>query len=467
VVNGRRTIAAAATLLALAAPAPASAARPKAPELTRIRCVPSTTATCKAQIKVTIGRQLQLSGKRIYKGMRVSFRWSRGALATKLERSRVGYVARVPAGTKAGPVSLTVSDRAGRRSNARKITVVAPPSPGGGPVAPSGGGVLPEAFKGNGMWIWQLNRSEGGDVAALAARARSAGISTVFVKSSDGASSRWPQFNPGLVAALHANGLRACAWQFVYGNDPAGEAALGASAVADGADCLVIDAETQYEGKYAAAQQYVTALRAAVGPSYPIGLTSFPYVDYHPRLPYSVFLGPGGAQANLPQVYWKDIGGTVDAVSGKTLAANRIYGTPIAPLGQTYDNPAAEDIARFRSLWAGYGSAGMSWWSWQATGEAEWGVLAQPPAPLPAPPTDPGWPALTKGNKGDQVVWLQQHLAAFDPAVTVTTTFDAATDTALRNFQTSKGLEVTGVTDAPTWQAVLALPLQPVTWTKK
>jgi peptidoglycan hydrolase-like protein with peptidoglycan-binding domain len=228
----------------------------------------------------------------------------------------------------------------------------------------------------------------------------------------------------------------------------------------------VIDAESQYEGKYAAAQQYVNTLRAALGPAYPIGLTSFPYVDYHPRLPYSVFLGPGGAQANLPQVYWKDIGGTVDAVSAHTLAHNRIYGVAIAPLGQTYGNPPAEDIARFRSLWAAYGSAGLSWWSWQASGEAEWGVLAQPLAPVPAPPPDPGWPALAKGNKSDQVVWLQQHLASFDPAVTVTSTFDAATDQALRNFQASRSLPVTGTTDALTWQAVLGLALQPVTWTR-
>ena len=94
-------------------------------------------------------------------------------------------------------------------------------------------------------------------------------------------------------------------------------------------------------------------------------------------------------------------------------------------------------------------------------------MLGLPLQPVPAPPPDPGWPALVKGNKGDQVVWLQQHLASFDPAVTVSSTFDAATDTALRNFQTSRNLPVTGTTDALTWQAVLSLPLQPVTWTKK
>jgi hypothetical protein len=446
---------AAAAALALAAPTTAQA-RKRPPELTRIRCVPATSATCKGAVRVTIGRQLQLSGKRITKGMRVSFRWTRGALATKLDHTRVGYVARVPPGTRAGTVNVTVSDRAGRRSNAIKITVTAPPKPATPPTSP---GALPEVFRGNGMWIWILSSSEGGDVNAIAARAHAAGVSTVFVKSADGRAMRMPQFSPGLVAALHANGLRACAWQFVYGDDPAAEAALGIDSVAAGADCLVIDAETKYEGKYASAQEYMAALRAALGPDYPIGLTSFPYVDYHSRFPYSVFLGPGGAQANLPQVYWKDIGGTVDAVSGHTLAHNRIYGTPIAPLGQTYDNPPTADIARFRSLWTAYGSAGLSWWSWQATSEAGWNALYQPVTPLPLPPPDPGWPALARGNKGDEVVWLQQHLG-----VPVTSTFDTATEDAVIALQTARGLPVTGETDAATWQAALSQPNVPNTW---
>ena len=140
----------------------------------------------------------------------------------------------------------------------------------------------------------------------------------------------------------------------------------------------------------------MAALRGAIGPDYPLGFTSFPYVDYHPRLPYSVFLGPGGAQANLPQVYWKAIGGSVDAVSAKTVANNRIYGTPIAPLGQSYDAPKADDLRRFRALWAGYGAGGLSWWSWQATSDAAWAVLTEP-APAPVVPSDPGWPALRPG----------------------------------------------------------------------
>ena len=67
----------------------------------------------------------------------------------------------------------------------------------------------------------------------------------------------WSQFNPTLVRELHAGGLQVCAWQYVYGNHPIAEAYLGAEAVQDGADCLIIDAETEYEGKYVQAQTYM------------------------------------------------------------------------------------------------------------------------------------------------------------------------------------------------------------------
>jgi hypothetical protein len=410
---------------------------------------------------VRIGKQVQLRGQGLKAGMRVSFRWSRGALATRLRRSPAGYVARVPPGTKPGTISVRVTDRAGRRS--RVIRLIVLPAPFIPP--PASSGRLPVAFQGDGMWIWQLGRSGGGDPAAIGAQARAAGIETVFVKSSDGGTA-WPQFSPTLVAALHAQGLRACAWQFVYGADPLAEATLGAQAVAAGADCLVIDAESAYQGRYAQAQQYIGALRAVIGPDYPLGLTSFPYVDYHPRLPYSVFLGPGAAQVNLPQVYWKAIGGTVDAVSARTWAHNRIYGNPVAPIGQAYDGTGPDELQRFRQVWASYGVRGLSWWSWQASSPATWAALAAPgPAPIPLP--DPGFPALDGKSKGDQVIWLQQHLASFAPGLPIDGTVSPATKQALTSFQTSRGLPPTGETDPATWQAVLALPVTPVDWTAR
>jgi hypothetical protein len=450
-------------VLALLAVADSAHARSAAPRLTGLRCVPATTAACRRAVRVATGRQIQLRGRGFVSGMRVTFRWPRGALATKLRRTGAGWSVRVPAGTAAGRVGVVVRDRAGRRSNTRNIVVVAPPAPRPALVATSDG-TLPAPMRGNGMWIWQLPRSEAGDLDAIAARARAAAVTTVYVKSSD-AANEWRQFTPQLVNALHDRGLRVCAWQFVYGTDPLGEATAGADAVADGADCLVIDAETRYEGRYVAAQRYVQALRAEIGPDYPLGLTSFPYVDYHPTFPYSVFLAPGAAQANLPQVYWKAIGGSVDAVSARTVAHNRIYGAPIAPLGQAYGGTAPVDMTRFRAIWAGYGAAGVSWWSWQAATDPMWATLTLP-APATVVPSDPGWPTLKLGSRGDQVIWMQQHLASYDPSVEIQAggRFTAATDAVLRAFQAASGLPATGTTDAATWPALLALPLRPVDW---
>lgn len=461
----RVTAVACALIVAAACLGAASAqAATSTPRLTGLRCVPASTPACRLAVRVTVGRQIQLRGRGLVSGMRVTFRWPRGALATTLRRSGAGWTARVPAGTALGRVGVTVRDRSHRRSNVRNIVVVGAPSPLR-PSAAASDGRLPEVMRGDGMWIWQLPQSSRGDLDAIAARARAAGMRTVYVKGSD-AGNVWTQFTPKLVADLRARGLRVCAWQFVYGAKPLAEAAAAAANVAAGADCLIIDAETAYEGRYAAAQRYVQALRAKIGPSYPLGLTSFPYVDYHPSFPYSVFLAPGAAQANLPQVYWKDIGGSVDAVSAKTVAQNRIYGAPMAPIGQAYGGAAPADMQRFRAIWAGYGAAGLSWWSWQAASTSMWAALTSP-APATVVPADPGWPALRKGSKGDQVLWLQQHLASFDASVKVAYggSFTAVTDAVLRAFQAARGLPATGVTDAATWLAVLTLPVRPVDWT--
>src|SRR3954468_20102 len=186
------------------------------------------------------------------------------------------------------------------------------PSTGGGPPQslpveqpPAG-----TAFDGNGMWIWMLNQSSGGSVDRIAARAQASGISTVFVKSSDGTST-WSQFSPALVRALHARGLRVCGWGYVYGRRPTSEARAARTAIKRGADCFVIDAEIEYEGKYVAASTYMSKLRQYAGADYPIGVAPWPYIDYHPAYPFSVFLGPGGAQFDLPQMYWRAIGTSV------------------------------------------------------------------------------------------------------------------------------------------------------------
>ncbi|MFN2612362.1 MAG: peptidoglycan-binding protein [Solirubrobacterales bacterium] len=314
---------------------------------------------------------------------------------------------------------------------------------------------------GNGMWIWYVSRSHGGNVDAIAARAHRSNITTVFVKSGD-AAKPWSQFNPGLINALHARGLKVCAWQFIYGVLPYAEADVGAASVAAGADCLVLDVEGQYEGKYASADRFMQSLRARVGADYPLGLASFPYTDYHPALPYSVFLGPNGAQYNLPQMYWKAIGTSVAAVFAHTFQFNRPYGRPIAPLGQTYANPRPKQVRKFRRWALSYNSLGVSWWSWQSTGKKQWRALRGNVAPLGAPPVL--YPTLTVGSKGDLVVWAQQHLDGAGFTTPIGGIYSTTTAASVSSFQTSRGIPATGIIDANTWPALLAVAPTYVAW---
>jgi len=311
-------------------------------------------------------------------------------------------------------------------------------------------------FDRQGIWIWYVSRSEGGSVPQIIARARRHGIGTVYVKAGDGGDV-WKQFSRGLVRRLHRAGIEVCAWQFVYGRAPLAEAKAAATAVRRGADCFAIDAEADYEGRYAAADRYVRALRARIGDGFPVSLAAFPYVDYHPSFPYSVFLGPGGAEYNQPQMYWKTIGTSVRTVFEHTYLYNRIYGAPIYPLGQTYEGPGSRSVRLFRRYAASYGGLAPSWWSWQETRGREWGALGAGVGerPLARYRVEVEHPLLKRGSRGDMVVWAQQHLAAAGATVPVTGIFGKRTQAAVRRFQADNELPVVGMIGTETWEALL------------
>jgi hypothetical protein len=348
--------------------------------------------------------------------------------------------------------------RAAAMCAAGALAVLALPAPGTAAAAAN-------PFDGTGMWIWQLPKSSGGSLDQIGARAAQFRIRTVYVKSSDG-QYFWRQFTPAMIAAMKARGLRVCAWQYVYGDQPSTEAALGARAVKMGADCLVIDAESEYEGRYASADTYIRTLRAQIGKDYPLGLAPFPYVDYHPSFPYSVFLGVNGAQYDLPQMYWKAIGTSVDKVFAHTYNYNRVYNRRIYPLGQTYDNPRPSQITRFRQLAAGYRARGVNWWDWQETTTAGFRAVGQKLAPLKFAPAN-AYPTLRRGSSGDLVVWAQQHLLTAGYAITVDGRFGTSTQKAVASFKAARGMPATAVVDGPAWTALLRLAPAPVAWSQR
>jgi hypothetical protein len=316
------------------------------------------------------------------------------------------------------------------------------------------------------MWIWVLAASDGGNLNAIIATAKQLGIRTLFIKSSDGTSA-WPQFNSRLVARLHAAHMYACAWQYVYGQHPILEAQAGAAAARDGADCLVIDAEVQYQGLYVQAQRYITKLRSLVGARFPVALSGFPWVDFHPSFPYSVFFGPGGAQYNTPQMYWKDIGTTVRNVYSHTYTYNELYRRPIDPLGQLFDAPPASQVLAFRAISRAYHAGGVSWWDWQSATPAELVQTAQRVGRLLGFIPQTTVASIGRGAVGDVVVLAQEHLLAAGYPVTIDGAFGRQTQSAVARFQRAHRLRATGVLTPYTWAALLTSPVPAIRWTAR
>jgi hypothetical protein len=312
-------------------------------------------------------------------------------------------------------------------------------------------------FDRDGMWVWYVSKSSGGSPDAIVERARKHGVKTVYVKSGDG-DDYWSQFSKSLIRSLRAGGLDVCAWQYVYGDRPKDEGKVAAHAIEKGADCFVIDAEAQYEGRYSSARKYVRKVRAAGGDDYPVALAAFPYVDYHPAFPYSVFFGPGGAQYNLPQAYWRDIGGSVNEILDHTYLWNLPYDKPIRPLGQLYQGPSRKEIMRFRKYSRAEGAPGVSWWNWQEADSAEWRALGDPMSAF-SHPVETDYAPLSKGARGDLVLWAQQHLRAAGESSPEDGVFGSETKRAVRGLQRRVGLEATGKIDSATWTALLSYSL--------
>jgi peptidoglycan hydrolase-like protein with peptidoglycan-binding domain len=360
---------------------------------------------------------------------------------------------------------------------------------GGLPTTPKTSTTTPvsKAPKGNpfarrGMWIWVLSDTDAGNLKTIISQAKSYGVGTLYIKSGDGADN-WPQFNSTLTSDLHRSGLKVCAWQYVYGNHPALEAQVADDAVKEGADCLLIDAETEYQGKYVQAQTYMTDLRKKIGSKFPVGLAGFPYVGYHLSFPYSVFLGPGGAQYNTPQMYWTDIETSVENVYATTYSYNRIYGRPIYPLGELYPSgtknhaPPASQIETFNKLARLYKAGGTSWYDWQSankTGLAAISKIGTVPANFK---TDNLLAEVTDGNQGDLVIWAQEHLDGWihksgsrygiKSLLTIDGDFGKNTLAAVKAFQKAHAIPTSGVIGIHTWDQLLRVSPVKVTWVKK
>ena len=335
----------------------------------------------------------------------------------------------------------------------------------------SASGAQANPLGGRGMWIWYVSQAEGGNVSSIIARARRNGVSTLMIKSGDG-TSYWSQFSRSLISTLHRSGFRVCGWQFVYGNNPVGEAKTAYAAIRNGADCIMIDAEGQYEGKYVQAQSYINDAALTRGLQLPARAGGFPVRGLSPRLPVLGVPGPGRRQYNAPQMYWRDIGTSVSGVYSHTYAFNRIYGRSIFPLGEAIaDSPASppspNEIRQFRQISRAYGAAGVSWWMWTGLSGYNWHALSQAVGSLQGFTPNTSYASLGFGARGDVVVWAQEHLVSAGLRITIDGAFGAKTKAAVASFQRAHGLPAIGLIGPATWGALLRYAPAHVNWVKR
>jgi hypothetical protein len=308
--------------------------------------------------------------------------------------------------------------------------------------------------------LWIVNASE---PAAIAAEAQQAGVRTVLVKAADGTTPD-PQLTPALVASLRASGLTVCAWTFAYGAEPAGEAAAAVAAVRAGAQCLVVDAEGQYDSRYGSAQAFVRGLRGALGGAFPIALAGQAETLQHPKFPYSVFLGPGAFQLDMPQMYWRDLGLTVPAAYRVAIAENALYGRPVVPVGQLYGGVSAAEVGQFATLAGEYGS-GASFFDLDSAEPSQLAAVA--PRVLPDVRLLARASTIRPGADGDEVLWAQELLDGAGAHLPIGGFYGAQTDRAVAGFQARHGLRASGILDAATWRALLRAHPRVPSWAKR
>ncbi len=244
---------------------------------------------------------------------------------------------------------------------------------------------------GKGMWLYEPEKTEGGNVAAIVAKARAAGLSHLYVRTG----SSWNGFYAGpfldqILPAAHEAGLMVYGWDFPRLIDPQDDVRRAKAAIDHRApgkhriDGFSADIETRSEGTHItgqAAAEYGKALREAVGTSFPL-IATVPRPSPAQNYPYAQVVESFDAIA--PMVYWLNRQPDTDVTGALRDLAQ--FGKPVFPVGQAYDGapeggrpgvPPPEELWRFMRFAEAGGAQGVSFWSWQAANSRAWAAISE------------------------------------------------------------------------------------------
>lgn len=254
---------------------------------------------------------------------------------------------------------------------------------------------LPKFAIGKGVWIYQLPRTEKGNVKRIAKRAHDAGLDYILVKTHDG--SRWQRGNSqkavqALIKECHKVHVKFYAWGYVYGNNPVGEANRAIQALKMGADGYIFNAEVHFRHKYHAAEVEASKVRRWVNrnaPSKILGYSTFCRINKQGGIPYETF--DRYSDVAMPQLYWAEFRGWTEDNAAAKMCAIWGDGTtrwgrepkPIIPTLHAYRDTGNTDLIPPKELAevskSLHGYLGINYYVWEKMGSSHWKVVAKAP----------------------------------------------------------------------------------------
>ncbi len=298
----------------------------------------------------------------------------------------------VTAGGPIGPVSLTgcpPSRKPPPAGTPGHPAVLVPESALPPPPAPAPRVTNLTALSGKGMWIWQHDKTSGGNVDAIVKQAVNVGLRQVWVRVGSSLDGFYGQaFLNALVPALHRVGIAVIGWGFTYLYDPVADVGWTDQALtwrAPGGDRLdgwSADIETASEGTALSGKRaatYLGLLRPHMG-GRPLVATVYPPTNYWlANYPYQAMVPYIDAFA--PMLYWS----CVEPGAEATMALQKLAVlAPVHLIGQAFDmgpyggrdgSPGPAEISRFLDVARRGGATGASFWVWQYMTAPEWGAL--------------------------------------------------------------------------------------------
>jgi hypothetical protein len=251
-----------------------------------------------------------------------------------------------------------------------------------------------DALRGKGMWTYQWSRTERGSAAAVVARARAAGLTSIWVRTGSSRSGFYaaPELR-ALLPRAHAAGLRVVAWDFPYLYDPALDAARASATLAFTApgghriDAFSPDIESPGEGTQLTARRlaaYLGLVQRSAGDR-PL-VSTVPHANNHWWNVYDYATQAPYVDAFAVMSYWGCVEPGRDVM--QSVARLATFGRPLHVIGQAFDlgpyggrvgDPTGREVFRFTDVAHRSGLLGASLYVWQHATREQFAALAAYP----------------------------------------------------------------------------------------